>query len=326
MGVVYEAEHESLKNRVALKVMQPRFRADPKYLRRFHAEARLAAGLHHTNIVGVFDYGEQSGVCYYAMQFIDGQPLDRVLADHPSAAQERCGSRNRGWPRTHSDHPGPIGITRLAGRRERLLTGRFAAATDPDITTTANTAGGNETPSARGEEARAAGASRAGLGQEHHESVRAAQTSDGHGGREPSSLGSSSLSGLPELRYFREIARVGVQVADALDYAHRRGVLHRDVKPSNLLLDAMGNVWVTDFGLAKLEDTADPSQSRELVGTLRYMAPERFRGMSDRRGDVYSLGATLYELLALRPPFDETDQIRLIERISQRPPTAAPAA
>ena len=123
-----------------------------------------------------------------------------------------------------------------------------------------------------------------------------------------------------ELRYYREIARVGVQVADALEYAHRRGVLHRDVKPSNLLLDATGNVWVTDFGLAKLEDSADLSQSRDLVGTLRYMAPERFRGTSDRRGDIYSLGATLYELLALRPPFEETDQIRLIDRIRNDPP------
>ena len=81
MGVVYEAEHESLKSRVALKVMHPRFRADPKYLRRFQVEARLAAGLHHTNIVTVFDYGAQDGVCYYAMQFIQGQPLDRILAD-----------------------------------------------------------------------------------------------------------------------------------------------------------------------------------------------------------------------------------------------------
>ena len=70
MGVVYEAENESLKNRVALKVMHPRFRADRAYLRRFHVEARAAAGLHHTNIVGVFDYGEQDGVCYYAMQYI----------------------------------------------------------------------------------------------------------------------------------------------------------------------------------------------------------------------------------------------------------------
>ena len=80
MGVVYEAEHESLKSRVALKVVHPRFRADPKYLRRFHAEARVAAGLHHTNIVSVFDYGDHDGVCYYAMQYIQGQPLDHVLA------------------------------------------------------------------------------------------------------------------------------------------------------------------------------------------------------------------------------------------------------
>ena len=74
MGVVYEAEHESLKSRVALKVVHPRFRADPKYLRRFHAEARVAAGLHHTNIVSVFDFGDHDGVCYYAMQYIGASP------------------------------------------------------------------------------------------------------------------------------------------------------------------------------------------------------------------------------------------------------------
>ena len=81
MGIVYEAEHESLKNRVALKVMHPRFRADRAYLRRFQTEARSAAKLHHTNIVPVFDYGEQDGVCYYAMQYIDGVGLERVLED-----------------------------------------------------------------------------------------------------------------------------------------------------------------------------------------------------------------------------------------------------
>ena len=106
MGVVYEAEHESLKSRVALKVMHPRFRADPKYLRRFHAEARLAAGLHHTNIVGVFDYGEQDGVCYYAMQFIQGQPLDRVLADIRRLRDERHARRWSARLRCDPHHPG----------------------------------------------------------------------------------------------------------------------------------------------------------------------------------------------------------------------------
>ncbi len=81
MGMVYEAERESLKCRVALKVMHPEFRSSASYLRRFHTEARLAAGLHHTNIVSVFDFGEHGGVCYYAMQYIDGHGLDAVLDD-----------------------------------------------------------------------------------------------------------------------------------------------------------------------------------------------------------------------------------------------------
>ena len=109
-------------------------------------------------------------------------------------------------------------------------------------------------------------------------------------------------------------------MADALEYAHKRGVLHRDIKPSNLLLDAVGNVWVTDFGLAKFEEGEDLSQSHDLVGTLRYMAPERFRGVSDRRCDIYALGATLYELLTLRPVFESADRLRLIDQIVHEPP------
>ena len=75
-----------------------------------------------------------------------------------------------------------------------------------------------------------------------------------------------------------------MQVAEALDYAHSQGVLHRDIKPSNLLLDAQGTVWVTDFGLAKAADQADLTHTGDIVGTLRYMAPERFRRQVRRRG------------------------------------------
>ncbi len=130
----------------------------------------------------------------------------------------------------------------------------------------------------------------------------------------------SSLAGATEQCYHREVARIGAQVADALEYAHRRGVFHRDIKPSNLLLDAVGNVWVTDFGLAKFAEGEDLSQSQEFVGTLRYMAPERFQGISDRRCDIYSLGASLYELLTLRPMFIGDDRLQLVDQILHEPP------
>jgi eukaryotic-like serine/threonine-protein kinase len=115
---------------------------------------------------------------------------------------------------------------------------------------------------------------------------------------------------------YRTVARLGAQAADALHHAHSQGVLHRDVKPSNLLLDGRGVLWVTDFGLAKADDSRDLTDTGDLVGTLRYMAPERFRGRADERSDVYSLGVTLYELIALRPAFDAPDRLRLMEQIA----------
>ncbi len=135
-----------------------------------------------------------------------------------------------------------------------------------------------------------------------------------------SRTGTHTMAGQSESVYHKEIARLAGQVADALDYAHRQGVVHRDIKPSNLLLDAQGNVWVTDFGLAKFVEADDLSQSHDLVGTLRFMAPERFRGVTDRRADIYAVGATLYEMLALRPAFAERDQIQLIDQITHQPP------
>jgi WD40 repeat protein/serine/threonine protein kinase len=119
--------------------------------------------------------------------------------------------------------------------------------------------------------------------------------------------------------YYRSVARVGEQAAAALAYAHARGIVHRDIKPANLLLDEAGVVWVTDFGVAKTDDVA-LTLTGDLVGTLRYVAPERFRGQCDARADVYALGLTLYELLALRPAFDAPDRLHLMEQIRGREP------
>jgi serine/threonine protein kinase len=123
-----------------------------------------------------------------------------------------------------------------------------------------------------------------------------------------------------EVEYFRSVARIGVQVASALDHAHRQGVLHRDIKPSNLLLSPDGTVWVADFGLAKVEGAAELTGTGDVVGTLRYLAPERFGGVSDARSDIYSLGLTLYELATLRPGFAENDRLRLLDQIHKETP------
>ena len=110
------------------------------------------------------------------------------------------------------------------------------------------------------------------------------------------------------------IARFGQQIAGALHYAHEQGILHRDVKPSNLLLDTNHHVWLTDFGLAgSIDDESDLTETGETIGTLRFMPPERIRdGAFDARGDVYCLGVTLYELLALSPAFDAQDRGTLV--------------
>lgn len=104
--------------------------------------------------------------------------------------------------------------------------------------------------------------------------------------------------------YCHSVARLMLQAADAVDHAHQLGVIHRDVKPSNLLLDRSGKLWITDFGLARIQSDSGVTISGDIVGTIRYMSPEQAAGNSalvDARTDVYALGATLYELLTLRP-------------------------
>ena len=248
MGVVFEAEQESLGRRVAVKVLPRQVLLDEKHLKRFEREARIAANLHHTNIVEVFGVGEQDGFHYYVMQYIRGAGLDAII---PRLAKLVCNPA--------SDQPRP-------------------------------------TPTADSDEAMADGAARGLLGSEFD-----------------SRLGS---------HYWQSMARIGLQAADALNYAHSLKTLHRDIKPANLLLDTQGTVWLADFGLAKAAQSEDVSLSKDLVGTLRYMAPEQFCGKSDHRSDIYSLGLTLYELLALRPAYAETDHSRLMQRIAEGPPPA----
>jgi tetratricopeptide (TPR) repeat protein len=207
MGVVYEAEQLSLGRHVALKVLPSAAALDARQLQRFQNEARAAAQLQHPHIVPVLAVGCESGVHYYAMQFIDGHSLTDLIAAGPTAG----------------------------------------------------------------------------------------------------------------LQHFRAAARLLVQAADALEHAHQCGVVHRDVKPANLLVDGSGRLWVTDFGLARVHGEAGLTATGDVIGTLRYMSPEQAlanRTLLDHRTDIYSLGATAYELLTLRPPFAESEREELLRRIA----------
>ncbi|HEB61421.1 MAG TPA: serine/threonine protein kinase, partial [Phycisphaeraceae bacterium] len=123
--------------------------------------------------------------------------------------------------------------------------------------------------------------------------------------------------------YFHRVARWGKQVADALSHAHQQGIIHRDIKPSNLLLDSDDNVWISDFGLARTASNVSLTVTGDIVGTARYMSPEQASGSKesiDHRTDIYSLGATLYELCARRPAYDgETRQAVLSQITFTRP-------
>src|SRR5262245_53492067 len=263
MGVVYEAEQESLGRRIALKVLSAGALIDPQQIRRFEREARAAARLHHTNIVPVFGVGQQDGHHYYVMQFIPGMGLDLVLEDlrrlrHPGAGSVRAAEPESGPPSRDEPADGPSARDRpvpTAGDVARsLCTGQFAK--DGPVP-----GGGTVTEPFD----RAAKPARTPISPA--DGSRAEASSEGLSG----SLEPSALSG-SDSRFYRSVARIGVQVAEALEYANRQGILHRDIKPSNLLLDNRGNVWVADFGLAKTEEADDLTHTGDILGTVRYMA------------------------------------------------------
>jgi ABC-type branched-subunit amino acid transport system substrate-binding protein len=213
MGVVYRATDLALERPVALKVMAPELAGDERFRARFLKEPRLAASLDHAHVVPIYGAGEEDGLLYLAMRFVEGSDLKTVLE-------------------------------REVGR-ERLL-------------------------------------------------------------------------------------GILAQVAGALDAAHRRGLVHRDVKPANVLLDEDEHAYLTDFGITKrlVGDSAGATQTGQIVGTLDYIAPEQVRGEAvDGRSDGYSLACVLYEGLTGAPPFAGLGEAETLWAHMQNdpPPLADPA-
>jgi serine/threonine protein kinase len=203
MAMVYRGEHIYLKKPVAIKVMLPSFSEKPELVQRFLQEAEMASKLDHPNIVKIFDFGDEDGLLYLVMQFIDGDTLERILR-----------------------HRGKISL--------------------------------------------------------------------------------------------REAINITLQVLSALQYAHEKGLVHRDIKPGNVMINKEGRAYLLDFGIAVLGGMG--GEEKTAAGTPEYMAPEQFRGRADRRSDLYSVGVMLYEMLTGKTPFqDAKDIYELQHRILRDP-------
>ena len=211
MAVVYKGEHMYLKRPVAIKVLPPEMAKSREFVKRFFKEAEMASKLDHPNIVKVLDFGDEDGLLYIVMQYVEGETLERILH-------------------------------------------------------------------ARGK-----------------------------------------LS-------LQEAFSIALQILPALGYAHEKGIVHRDIKPGNILVDSQGKAYLMDFGIAALMEEGPEVQdgTRKVVGTPEYMAPEQFRGKADYRSDIYSFGVVLYEMLTGRTPFgDAKDVYELQYRVLREeiPPT-----
>src|SRR5262245_15989702 len=230
MGVVYEAEQQALGRRVALKVLPRTIAGDGATQIRFQREAKAAARMHHTNIVPVFDVGQDGEHLYYAMQLIHGQGLDLVIQD-----LKRLRAQSTAAPAMAEDRGAEWGIA------ASLVAGQFER-----------------------EDLAVAGLDSSGATAAYEGSAPSAAMLPGQS-EIPTATSNRGA-------YFRSVAQIGLQTASALSYAHGRGIIHRDIKPGNLILDTTGNVWVTDFGLAKTGDSA-MTHTGDLLGTIRYLSP-----------------------------------------------------
>ncbi|MBP5622877.1 MAG: serine/threonine protein kinase, partial [Thermoguttaceae bacterium] len=363
MGIVYEAYDKTLERLVALKVMKIFPGEEEQSIKRFQREARMAAKLHHTNIVPVYDYEVFDNQFFYAMQLIEGVSLEQFLrAKEKEASQtlevgsknsrlsKRLKNRRNKTPYENDsqqeekvqESDARADVDRYFQRMRRQEQTSFDAPNAKEDTTvmeldasplktaptpepvdaapTSNDSAEhtskndlNKTIGTKSSEANEESSQKKNKRQRRAKKTIAVSPGDGLPSSEKGLLSVQIASS----NYYQQICDVGIQAANALEYAHRHNVLHRDVKPSNLIVDNDGVVWITDFGLAKPIGDASLTKDGQIVGTLRYLAPESVVNNDfSPSSDVFSLGLTLYELLTFTPAYDKTGQ-SLIEQASK---------
>ena len=275
MGTVYEAFQRSLHRVVALKILDRQIASSRAAVTRFQREAQAAARLQHPHIVAIYAQGEDQGVHYYAMEFVDGESLHAVIS--------RVRDRSTG----------------------------DTVSFDADETAVMTRSGGAN-PLA---ETVALGGSRI-ASDEHDTSISLSPVS-----KSPAPK-SESIEHTGD-EHIRNVAQQMVTVADALHYAHENGIIHRDIKPHNLLMGRDGRLRISDFGLARLAQQPGVTMTGEMIGSPLYMSPEQILGGTtdvDRRTDIYSLGATIYEWLTLSAPYPGETREQVIGMILQAEP------
>jgi len=213
MSDVYLARDQVLDRPVAVKVLFPEYAKDPSFVERFRREAQAAAKLNHPNVVAVYDWGEELGTYFIAMEYVEGRSLSEIIRAE-----------------------GP----------------------------------------------------------------------------------------LPP----RRVAEITADVASALGFAHRNGVVHRDVKPGNVIVETSGQVKVADFGIAQAlagNEQAQLTRAGAVMGTATYFSPEQAQGKQvDQRSDLYSLGCVMFEMLATRPPFQGESPVAIAyKHVQEQPPRLA---